>query len=125
LTDVDLQAEADWILDPTRLDSILRIAHEATSNVIRHADAHEVTIRLERVDEKLVLTIRDNGRGFVSEGAVGQGASPATGQGLHNMFGRAQMLGGQLTVLSAPGDGTEVRFAVPEGRILHDAGGAT
>ena len=91
MTHVDLQAEADWILDPTRLDSILRIAHEATSNVIRHADAREVTIRLERVDEQLVLTIRDNGRGFVPEGAVGQGANPATGQGLHNMVGRAQI----------------------------------
>jgi len=124
-THVDLQAEVDWILAPTRLDSILRIAHEATSNVLRHADARKVTIRLERVDERLVLTIRDNGRGFVPDGTDGQGASPATGQGLHNMFGRAQMLGGQLTVLSAPGDGTEIRFEVLEGHILRDAEGAT
>lgn len=115
---VDLQADDDWILDPGRLDNILRIAHEATSNVIRHADAREVTIRLVRLDRQCVLTIRDNGRGFVPTVAVGQGARPTSGQGLRNMIGRAQTLGGRLTVLSTPGDGTEVRLEVPVDSVV-------
>jgi signal transduction histidine kinase len=62
--DLELEDRTDRFLDAVRTDNILYIAHEAMSNVLRHASASKVMIRLARIEEKLVLTIRDNGRGF-------------------------------------------------------------
>ena len=78
------------------------------SNVIRHAGASKVMIRLTRIEEKLVLTIRDNGCGFNPAATEAENSGPAEGQGLRNMAERAQLLGGRLLVASSPGHGTEV-----------------
>jgi two-component system sensor histidine kinase DevS len=110
--DLELDASVDCFLDPVRLGSILYIAHEATSNVLRHADASKVMIRLARIRKDLMLTIRDNGRGFNPAAADAQNSGPSDRQGLRNMAERAQLLGGRLTVESSPGYGTEVRLEV-------------
>jgi two-component system NarL family sensor kinase len=110
--DLELEEGTDCFLDPVRVSSILYIAREAMSNVIRHAGASQVMIHLIRIEEKLVLTIRDNGRGFNLAATDAENSSPAEGQGLRNMGERAQLLGGRLLVMSSPGNGTEVYVEV-------------
>jgi signal transduction histidine kinase len=106
--DLELEEGTDCFLDPARVSSILYIAREAMSNVIRHSGASKVMIHLARMEEKLVLTIRDNGRGFDLAATDAESGGPAEGQGLRNMAERAQLLGGRLLVASSPGNGTEV-----------------
>ena len=113
---------AERRLDGETLKNVLQITREATSNVIRHAGASKVTIRLaQQGQHRVQLTIRDNGRGFdsVATGAAGgrvdvsAATSNSHGQGLRNMATRAEKMGGDLRVLSQPGQGTEVRLEVP------------
>ncbi len=88
---------------------LLRITQEALSNVRRHADATLVQVRLEAGDARLLLTVRDNGRGF----------DPATVDdgrfGLAGMRERAGLIRGRLTIDSRPRDGTRVTVEVPVG----------
>ncbi|MBI4495161.1 MAG: GAF domain-containing sensor histidine kinase [Chloroflexi bacterium] len=110
---LELAEGVDGPLEPEAVANLLYIAREATANVIRHAGARAVAIRLEQAEGRLVLTIRDDGRGFDPRRMDRQ-----AGDGLRNMAERARVLGGHLVVLSEPGHGTEVRVEVParEGR---------
>jgi NarL family two-component system sensor histidine kinase LiaS len=79
-----------------------RVVQEALANVARHSGAGRVQITLDSTEEGLTLTIADDGRGF----------DPATGEnrglGLRSMRERVEAMGGELTVHSAPGRGTQV-----------------
>lgn len=108
--ELELLAETEGLLNGEAGANLLHFAREATANVIRHAQASTVTIRLVRVDDKLRLTISDNGRGF--DRAL---AERGGGNGLRNMAERARILGGRLAVTTQPGRGTEVRLMVPLG----------
>ncbi|MEK6575695.1 MAG: sensor histidine kinase, partial [Chloroflexota bacterium] len=92
-------------LSPMRADHVLAIVGEALSNVIRHARAQRVRILARRADERLTLTIQDNGVGFACE--------DHGGYGLRNMRDRARLLGGQLDVTSASGKGTTLTLDIP------------
>ena len=93
-------------LDPGAREAISRVAQEALSNVARHARARHVTVSLGTVDDRLVLTVRDDGSGFNAEGAT-------RGMGMGNIAARAAEVGGSFDVVSIPGQGTTVRFSVP------------
>lgn len=86
---------------------VLRIAQEALSNVRRHADATVVRVRAFVESDRLVVSVRDNGRGF-DPASVGQDAF-----GLASMRERAELIGGELSTESAPGDGTRITLVVP------------
>ncbi|HEX2035145.1 MAG TPA: ATP-binding protein [Chloroflexota bacterium] len=103
-----LAVDAVTCLGPDAVADVLHVAREATSNVVRHAEASAITLSLSEVDERLVLSVRDDGKGF--EPQRGQNSN---GHGLRNMAERARALGGQLSVLSEPGGGTEIRLEVP------------
>ena len=103
-----LDEDVEQYLTPPMIAQILQIAREATSNVIRHAGAQSVTIRVVRARRKLILTISDDGRGFVTR-RRGSGS----GHGIRNMATRARGLGGNLTVRSVPGQGTVIRVDIP------------
>ncbi|MGI9146342.1 MAG: ATP-binding protein [Chloroflexota bacterium] len=90
-------------IDTDALRSLLYIAREATSNVIRHAGATSVTISVKRAGEHLVMSIRDNGRGFDVSAAGAQ-----RGNGLRNIAERARLIGGAASIESQPGRGTQV-----------------
>jgi two-component system NarL family sensor kinase len=82
-----------------------RVAQEALTNAVRHADARAVHVRLHAVDGVLLLEVSDDGRGAVA-------ARPG-GVGLTSMRERAAEVGGRLDVQSAPGAGTTVRLQAP------------
>jgi PAS domain S-box-containing protein len=81
-----------------------RIVQEALTNVARHANVSEATVRLWTEGEKLLINVEDSGAGFDADFTVG----PADTSGMAGMRERAVLLGGQLTVESAPGDGTRL-----------------
>jgi PAS domain S-box-containing protein len=109
--EVELDA-VEQLLSAEAEASLLQIIHDATTNVMRHASASAVAIHLTRDGDQLVLTVRDNGRGFDP-----QRAGRRAGDGLRNMAERSRRLGGRLTVSSQLGQGTTVRLELPLARI--------
>ncbi len=86
---------------------VYRVAQEALTNVLRHADATRVELSLLRVGPHVVLEVRDDGRGIAGA------ASAQTGSGLLGMRDRSTLVDGQVEVTSTPGRGTTVRLSVP------------
>lgn len=100
-------------LDASAALQVLRIVQEVLTNVLKHAGAHNVTLRTAlRRDEAgrdwVRVTIEDDGRGF--DPATAQ--STGKGRGLRNLHGRAESLRGDLVIESGPG-GTVVRLDLP------------
>jgi signal transduction histidine kinase len=96
-----------------------RVAQEALTNVLRHAEARDVWIELHRDAAGAVsLAIRDNGRGF-DAAAV----HPGGHLGLVGMEERASLAGGRVIIESVPGGGTEIRamFPVERSGVAADA----
>lgn len=93
---------------------LYRVAQEALTNAIRHADAGRVTILLERLGDRLELRIRDDGRGFEPDSLPQDGER---GTGLTGMRERVALFGGTLAIRTAPGHGTEIVAALALPRI--------
>jgi signal transduction histidine kinase len=89
---------------------LLRIAQEAVTNVLKHAGASKIAVRLHLEARKLYLRIVDDGRGFEQENAF---SSRGGHFGLIGMRERAERLGGELRLCSHPGEGTELEVTVP------------
>lgn len=128
LDDLGLVAAMEWLLaqarrrgglegsltvagDPATLPepiatAVFRIAQESLTNVMRHADARSVAVRLEVGDGAVTLAISDDGRG-VDPAAVRRGL------GLLGIEERARLLGGHADIVSRPGGGTQVRVQLP------------
>ncbi|HET8632137.1 MAG TPA: GAF domain-containing sensor histidine kinase [Thermomicrobiales bacterium] len=110
--------EALRALPPTAELQLLRIIQEALSNVRKHAGASAVAVRLGAADGDVRASVMDNGGGF-DPGALGRAAFPRFG--LAGMRERAEAVGGELIVDSAPGRGTRVEVRIP---LRTPAGGA-
>jgi signal transduction histidine kinase len=95
---------------PMQATHLLHVAREAISNSLRHARATRADVTLDRHESRVRLRVKDDGVGFVVDGAQ-------AGEGLKNMAARAAKMKGTLTVVSRPGDGTQVVFDVPVERV--------
>jgi PAS domain S-box-containing protein len=89
-----------------------RIAQEALTNVVRHANATQVVVRLAKEGNVLVLAIKDDGVGFDLESVRHREPRAAT-LGLSSMHERAHSAGGTIEIDSKVSEGTEIRFSVP------------
>jgi signal transduction histidine kinase len=89
-----------------------RIAQEAFTNVLRHANAQHVRVELEADDEALVLTIRDDGVGFDLDSVLSDSTDRAS-MGTLGMQERASLARGSISIDSAPGKGTTVQARFP------------
>jgi GAF domain-containing protein/anti-sigma regulatory factor (Ser/Thr protein kinase) len=94
-------------------ETLFRIAQESLNNVMKHARATRVVIHLDTGPQTSRLTIRDNGVGFEPGSGQPQAGSRRGGLGLHTMRERAVAVGGELTIHSAPGEGTTVEVRLP------------
>jgi signal transduction histidine kinase len=111
---VNLSVTGRVRLLPLRQQSVvLRVVQEAVANVVRHAQARAVDLRMVYDPLQLRVSIGDNGRGFVVEADL---RSYEGHWGLLGMQERASGLGGALTVQSAPGRGTTVTLVLPSRR---------
>ena len=97
----------DLELPPPLEDTLYRLAQEALNNVLKHAEASQVTIDLGVEDGWVELVVRDDGRGFDAEALPDLG-----GMGLANMRQRVEEAGGTLAVTSTPGGGTQVEVRI-------------
>ena len=91
-----------------------RIAQEALTNVIRHAQARSVAVELSEATGTLQLVVRDDGHGF-DVAAARRRAAQGASQGLLSMQERVALAGGDLEIDSAPGRGTAIRARLPLG----------
>jgi signal transduction histidine kinase len=90
---------------------LYRIAQEATRNALRHGRPDRITIRLETVDDTIVMCVSDDGAGFDALGV----RRSSTALGMHSMRYRARLVGATFHVSSAPGEGTEICCVLPMG----------
>jgi signal transduction histidine kinase len=79
-----------------------RVAQEALDNVIRHADAHVVSVRLDQIGTQLKLTVSDDGHGISNESETNE----ETQFGIRGMEERAALIGGTLNIEAVAGGGT-------------------
>jgi len=97
--------------------ALLRTAQEGTANVRRHAEAGEVVLTLSYLDDRVILDVRDDGRGFDAAAVEVRRAEEGRGLGLRGLEDRLAMLGGGLEVETAPGEGTVLVAQVPIGGV--------
>ncbi|SDF88179.1 two-component system, NarL family, sensor kinase [Celeribacter baekdonensis] len=121
-TRTGIKTELETVVFRNRLDeeariALFRIAQEALTNIERHAEATEVTIKLAGHRTGATLLISDDGRGF----DMAERAKAGRGLGLRNMAERMEQLGGTLTIYSLS-PGTAIDATVPLKHILTPAG---
>jgi PAS domain S-box-containing protein len=85
-----------------------RIFQEASTNILRHAQATTVNIQMKKEDGEFILTIRDNGRGITPDEKSGQRTL-----GLLGMRERAHLVGGKIDITGLAGKGTVVTVRIP------------
>nr|WP_297526558.1 CHASE3 domain-containing protein [uncultured Roseateles sp.] len=104
---VDVDLASDEALTPEQHNQLFRLLQEAATNVLRHAQAHQLTIESRLEDGEYRLRIEDDG--------VGPGHVRADASGLRNMRERAVLAGGMMVFGPAPQRGTRIDVRVPVG----------
>jgi signal transduction histidine kinase len=94
-------------LSPDAEQCLYRVAQEAVANVVKHASAKKLTVKLEFAEGGATLSVSDDGIGFDTE-QIDQ----TSHFGLAGMQERAQMFGGELAIISKPGDGTTIKLTL-------------
>jgi PAS domain S-box-containing protein len=87
--------------------AVFRIFQEALTNILRHAQATRVSIRMKEEDGEFILTITDNGRGITDAEKLGQRTL-----GLMGMRERAHLIGGEVDITGSNGKGTVVTVRI-------------
>lgn len=107
----DLQLEweikVEAILEQGIEDHLFRVIQEAISNVLRHAKATHFTLKLLQKQERLLLTLEDNGIGFISSN------TKKSSYGISTMRERIEDIGGRFDLISFPTTGTRIEIRVP------------
>ncbi len=99
-------------LAPALETTLFRIIQEATHNIVKHAEAHHVRIKLEVKGGKIIAIIEDDGKGFDVD-AVFKSGTGAQSLGLLGIQERATLLGGTFTIKSRVGRGTRLTVEIP------------
>lgn len=106
-----LRVDEDIRIDGHRATAIFRIVQESLTNIVRHAEAKQVNILLERNNTDYVLQVRDDGCGFDVSDIARKSAF-----GLVGLRERVHGLGGKIDVASRLGQGTVLTVHIPQGR---------
>ena len=106
-TTVEVRVQGERALPDEARIALYRITQEALNNVTKHAEASEVVVELDLGPERVVLDIKDNGRGFDTE------TVPRLGFGVRNMADRAKEIGAAFSLQSHPGQGTQIQVVWP------------
>lgn len=104
-------SEERWRLDSVSEVALFRIIQEAAQNAVKHAKADKIKVIIEENEQSILVSIRDDGVGFASEEVL-KNPKPDS-YGLLGMKERVEVLGGQLTIMSKPGRGTEISVHLP------------
>jgi two-component system sensor histidine kinase UhpB len=104
---VDRRLEPGLALTEEQELVIYRVAQEALTNVARHAAATRVELSLERAGDRVVLTVRDDGRGIT------EAASRWSSQGIRGMRERAMLIGAAIDIRGSAARGTTITLSIP------------
>ncbi len=88
--------------------NVYRIVQESINNIIKHSDASEAEIKITKAENEVIITIKDDGRGFDTTNFNAKGI----GLGLVGLRERTKMLGGKISINSSVGNGTEIKVKV-------------
>jgi len=110
---VDVDLASDEALTPEQHNQLFRLLQEAATNVLRHAQAQQLTIESRLEAGEYRLRIEDDG--------VGPGHVRVDASGLRNMRERAVLAGGDLVFGAAPQRGTRIDVRVPLGTVAGEA----
>ena len=111
-TTLEVHGEAEAHLDPEKKLIIFRIAQEALNNVIKHAAAYNIAVALVYLADKIILSIKDDGRGLNPDKQSLE-EQWTNGVGTHNMYYRARLIGAEFSLQSHPGEGTLAHLILP------------
>ena len=107
MTDYDEETDKAE-LENDKILSLLRIIQEAVSNAVRHGQATDVNIQLTKENDRLILEIDDNGKGFDSRHINHETLRVEGHRGLASMTERMSLMGGTLKIISKPNEGTKI-----------------
>ena len=93
--------------------TLLRVIQEACNNTIKYAEASKIDVSISYLDHHVILTIRDNGKGFDPEYVSSHSKSDHSGFGLSMMKERVYLLSGNISIESEPGEGCLIHVDVP------------
>lgn len=88
--------------------SLYRIVQETLNNTLKHAEANNISIELNRLGERIMLSITDDGKGMDVKNIA-----TSSGIGWQNIFSRVELMNGEVNVNSNIGSGTELLVSVP------------
>ena len=110
---VNFEVDADFLRLPARLETTLfRVAQETANNILRHADAKNVSIRLWSKQGLVYLEVQDDGQGFDVERTSGKAVSNKQ-LGLLGIKERVSLVGGRVQVESVLGIGSRIYVSIP------------
>ena len=92
--------------------NVYRIVQESLTNIMKHADATEVELRVLKEDDHVHINIADNGKGFSIHESM-ENSSLAEGFGLQGIRERVSMMNGTIVLTSNPGSGTTIDVKLP------------
>jgi signal transduction histidine kinase len=102
-------------LDIARRTVLFRVVQEALTNVARHAQASRVGVRIQKLPNRILMKIKDNGKSFIVKNALQANGSKHLG--LLGMRERLEMVGGYFSVASTPGQGTTIEAQIPLNKV--------
>lgn len=104
---IELAVTGESVFLPPQTELLIfRIIQEALNNIIKHAKADHISIKMQYSVKELDLSISDNGTGFFPE-------TVQKSNGLFNMKKRAEMINGHFNISSTPGTGTIINIQIP------------
>lgn len=116
--EISLAGPKDLLSDLPQVNAMVlfHICQEALANIAKHANASKVAIDLWGTSDRALLEVHDDGCGFDVEKA-----NKTVGHGLANMQTRVTNVGGDLEIISAPGEGTTILAWVPRAQVVKPA----
>jgi PAS domain S-box-containing protein len=114
----DIQArfmpdEEDISISKEKEVALYYIAQEALNNILKHARANSVLVKLRQTRKNVILEVIDNGEGFDPQNV------DKSGIGLQNMKARTAQINGKLKIISKPGSGTTIKVIVGREKMLN------
>ena len=93
---------------------LLRVIQEACNNAVKHAQASYLEVKVSYLEKKIVLVIKDDGKGFDVNAVPDETRDDNSGFGLSMMKERVYLLSGTISIESAPGKGCSIIVSIPK-----------
>ena len=122
---INVSAGLNERLSPLLELALFRVVQEAFNNVVRHARAKTVNVRIMQDEELIQCAVQDDGVGFKPIAAWRRQKHKGQGLGLAGMRERIEGIGGIFQILSAPGEGTKLFISVPKEKCRGAQGAAS